>query len=178
MTSSTPKQDGVTGTQRLYVQFMNSEAKVWGVNPPSYAADLKDQSPEKVKLAKAAYLKYVSDCLQTFKNGDVLASMLNAWHATTTVAEYKALVYSRTATVNINAFVENLGLRDHKVPAAWNTDHDNIIARAPNAIRGVMQCQANASVCDLKMLVTPYSVASWTAGKGQFKLAFMRVMPL
>lgn len=177
-TSSIPAvQDGYTGTTRLYTSFIKREAGNWRLGVPSYAI-ANEPSAENVEKAKAAFVQYVSECLQTFVGGDALADLLVRWHKTASKAEYQAFYHDEQVYEACTSFVAGLNINTFKVPVAWNSSAENIILRAPGQVLSLMNCTSLASVFSLKMIVTPYTMAAWNARKGQFKLAWHRAMPL
>lgn len=187
MTSETPPRiiDGVTGTQRIYVKFIASEAANWRLTIPDYCKDPANASPEQVELAKAAYLSYVSRMFHLFDrwsgktDGAALCLVMYNLHSAETVAEYKA----RWAAAKIGTddcpaykFVRGLGVDDpFKYPGLKEGVAGNYIRYGTSNVINLLACNVLASWTGLKLLVPSLH---WPDRKGQLKIAFMQAVPL
>jgi hypothetical protein len=162
--------DGVTGTQRLYVQVMNQEAKNWKVSCPVWTE----------ATAKAAYLSYAGAMFRLFDkysrnaNGFGLSELLGVLHEAETVAQYKAmwaLAKFGTADCPAKRFVLGLGIEKYAGLAAGQAD--TFKQHGPGQVINLMQCNGLASWTGLKMLVPP---AEWSKRKAEFKAAFLQAL--
>lgn len=162
--------DGVTGTQRLYVQVMNQEANNWKVSCPVWTE----------ATAKAAYLFYAGAMFRLFDtysgntNGAKLAELLVVLHETETVAQYKAAWSAAkfgTADCPAKRFVLGLGIEKYAGLAAGQAD--TFKQHGPGQVINLMQCNGLASWTGLKQLVPP---AEWSKRKAEFKAAFQQAV--
>ena len=162
--------DGVTGTQRLYVQVMNQEANNWKVSCPVWTE----------ATAKTAYLSYSGAMFRLFDrysnntNGQQLSELLKLLHDTETVAEYKAAWAAMkfgTADCPAKRFVLGLGIEKYAGLAEGQADRFKQLGAGQ--VVNLMQCNGLASWTGLKQLVPP---AEWTKRKAEFKAAFLQAL--
>ena len=163
--------DGVTGTQRLYVQVMNQEANNWKVSCPVWTE----------ATAKAAYLSYAGAMFRLFdtysgntNNGSGLLVLLWNLHETETVAQYKAAWSAAkfgTADCPAKRFVLGLGIE--KYAGLKEGQADTFKQHGLGQIINLMQCNGLASWTGLKQLVPP---AEWSKRKAEFKAAFLQAL--